>query len=192
HGVLGSPVFYYYPPVAFFVASPFALAGLSTYSAIIAAFFVGYAVSGLTMYLWLKDQAPLPLLGAIVFMIAPYHAFDFYLRGAVAEFFAIACLPFVMLGLRRMIEDRPGGFVITALGYAALIGSHLPFAVLASVFLIAPYLLVSVRGRTQTLLRVGAALALGLVLASIYLVPALLLDRYRDAAVLWKNPYLQP
>src|SRR5882762_6415994 len=41
HGGLGSPVFYYYPPLAFYLASIFVLVGLSIYGSIIAAFFVG-------------------------------------------------------------------------------------------------------------------------------------------------------
>ena len=85
HGGLGSPVFYYYPPLAFHVGSVFALAGLSTYASLIALFFAAYALSGLAMYAWLRNVAERPLLGALIYVGAPYHAFNFYSRGAIAD-----------------------------------------------------------------------------------------------------------
>src|SRR6185503_11404806 len=54
HYDLGSPVFYYYPPLAFYLASAFALTGISTYLALIAAFFAAMLLSGVGVYLWLK------------------------------------------------------------------------------------------------------------------------------------------
>lgn len=194
HDGLGSPVFYYYPPLAFYLGSAFVLAGLSTYAGILATFFVAFIVSGVAMYLWLQDQTPAPggLVGALIYMVAPYHAFNFYIRGAVAESVATAVLPLVMLGLRRLSQERRGGFVLAAVAYAALIGSHLPLAMLASIFLIGPYALIQSRGDVRSLLPIGAALGAGIALAAIYLVPALALESYRDTAKLWHLPVLQP
>lgn len=192
HGGLGSPVFYYYPPVAFYVGSSFVLAGLGVYQALIATFFGAYLLSGAAMYLWLKDQARSPLLGALVYMIAPYHAANFYLRGALAEFVATALLPFVMLGLSRLQLGRRDGFAIVALSYAALVCTHLPLALLASLFLIGPYALIPARRARRQLLTAGAALATGIAVASVYLLPALMLEPYRDAAKLWAHPVLRP
>jgi len=192
HGGLGSPVFYYYPPLAFYVASAFALAQLSTYVALIGAFFAATLLSGAGVYLWLKDQSRAPLLGALLFMIAPYQLFNFYQRGAIAEFFAAALLPFVLWGLKRMIDGRRCGFASTALAYGALILSHLPLAFLGSAFLFGPYALAHGRRSPATLLRIAGALMTGVGLAAIYLGPALALEPYRSAGDLWALPYLQP
>ena len=192
HDGLGSPVFYYYPPLAFYAASAFVLVGLSVYAALLATFFAGYILSGAGMYLWLKDQARTPLLGALLFMVAPYHACNFYLRGAVAEFLATACLPFVMLGLRHLKTRRRSAFVLTAIAYAALICSHLPLALLASLFLIGPYALIQCTREPRLWPYVIAALGAGVLLGGIYLIPALALEPYRDAAKLWENAVLQP
>jgi len=192
HGGLGSPVFYYYPPLAFYAGSVFVLAGVSVYTALLSTFFAAYLVSGAGMYLWLKGQARMPLFGAVAFMIAPYHAGNFYLRGAVAEFAATAVLPFVMLGLRHLGERKAHGFAITAVSYAALICGHLPLALLASLFLIAPYAVIRSYRAPQGWIRLCAALAAGIALAAVYLAPALVLEPYRDAAKLWENPVLQP
>jgi hypothetical protein len=192
HQGLGSPVFYYYPPLSFYVGSPFALAGMTTYAALIATFFTAYLLSAVGMYWWLKPQARTPLIGALIYVIAPYHAFNFYARGAVAETFATAVLPFVMLGVSRLARRERGGFLLVATGYAALIMAHLPFALLASIFLIGPYSLLQTRTQARQLLLIGSALAVGLALAAVYLVPAFALEPYRDTAKLWENPVLHP
>jgi hypothetical protein len=192
HAGLGSPVFYYYPPLAFYVAAPFVWSGVSVYGAILGMFFIGYLLSGAAMYLWLKDQAPAPLLGSMIFLAAPYHSFNFYMRGAMAEFLAMAMIPLVMLGLRRMSERRAGGLPLASLGYAAMICTHLPLTLLASIFLFGPYCLLLGRRDALALGRLGGALATGGALAAIYLVPALALAPYRDVASLWILPTLRP
>ena len=192
HAGLGSPVFYYYPPLAFYVAAPFVWGGLSTYGAVLSMFFVGYAVSGATMYLWLRNRASLPLLGALIFLAAPYHTFNFYMRGAMAEFLATAIIPLVMLGLWRLSQQRMGGLLLTAFSYGALVCTHLPLALLASVFLFGPYTLVKAPLGLRTFASMTSALAAGIALASIYLVPAFGLAAYRDTASLWALPTLNP
>jgi len=192
HDGLGSPVFYYYPPLGFYLASAFALTGLSTYLALIGAFFAATLLSGAGVYLWLKDQTRAPIVGALLFMIAPYQLFNFYQRGAIAEFLATALLPFVLWGLKQMIEGRPRGFGSTALAYGALIMSHLPLTFLGSLFLFGPYVLARGHSSPATLLRIAGALAMGVGLSAIYLMPALALEPYRSAGDLWTLPYLQP
>jgi 6-pyruvoyl-tetrahydropterin synthase related domain len=192
HAGLGSPVFYYYPPLAFYLASAFGLLGLSTFPALVAAFGAATLLSGVGVYLWLKDQTRTPLLGALLFMIAPYQLFDFYQRGAIAEFVATAILPFVLVGIRRILQARREGFWIMALAYAALVMSHLPMALLGSIFLFAPYALARAWKSPPMLLRIGAALALGIALSAIYLLPAVELEQYRSSRDLWAFSTLQP
>ena len=192
HAGLGSPVFYYYAPLAFYAAAPFAVAGLSVYSSVIATFFVGFVLSGVAMYWWLRDRAPTPLLGALIFVAAPYHAFNFYNRGALAEFLATAVLPLIMLGLQRISQQRRGGILLAALSYAALICTHLPLALLASVFLFAPYALVLIVQERRSVAPLAVAFAAGLAVSAIYLAPALALAPFRDTDNLWRRAVLQP
>ena len=60
---LGSPVFYYYPPIAFYVTAIFGLLGVSTYASLMAAFWSSYAMSGITAWHWLKERSSRPVLG---------------------------------------------------------------------------------------------------------------------------------
>ena len=191
HHGLGSPVFYYYPPAAFYLGSAYSLAGLSTYASIVATFMTASVFSGIGMYLWLKGWTRSPAAGSMLFVIAPYHVLDFYARGALAEATAIAVLPFLMLNLRRIIQ-REGGIVGTAIAYACLIGSHLPLALLASLFLVGPYLAWHISKEPVRFISAVVALGLGIVLACIYLVPALTLEPFRDASALWSRPMFQP
>ena len=189
HDGLGSPVFYYYPPLAFYPAGLLGAAGVPTYAAILATFGLGFAASGAAMHQWLKGWTARPLAGALFYMAAPYHVVDFYGRGALAEFCAIALIPLVALGLRRVAEGR--GMALAAVAYAALIATHLPLALLASLFLVAPYALFLAKRRPKALLRFVPPLALGVGLSAIYLVPALALEPWRDAAALWGLPSLR-
>ena len=192
HAGLGSPVFYYYPPLAFYLASPFVWAGLSVYGAILAMFFVAYSASGASMYWWLKDRSSRPALGAILYLAAPYHAFNFYFRGNMAEFLATAIIPVVMVGLAHIVDGKRSGLWTASFGYAAMILAHLPLALLSSLFLFGPYAVLQARRDVGMLTRQAAALGAGVVLAAGYLVPALVLAPYRDTASLWVLTTLRP
>lgn len=178
NGGAGSPTFYFYPPLSFYVSGLIGLL-IPTYWSIVACFGVALTLSGYTMLAWLRDTKR-PLLGAILFMAAPYHVLDFYSRGAQAEFLAISLLPLVALGLRRAGEGRR---VLLAFAYAALILAHLPLALLTSVFLIAPYCLWRRQVRAC-----APSLVTGMAIAAIYLVPALALNAYRHSELLWADP----
>ena len=186
---LGAPVFYYYPPMAFYLTAIFGLLGISTYGSLIAAFWASYALSGVTAWHWLKHHSATParpIVGALMFMAAPYHLFDFTRRGALAETVAIALIPVVAIGLRRVSEGR--GVILAALAYAGIICTHLPLALLASVFLVLPYALRHWRRLPQFALACG----LGIGLAALYLLPALALEKHREVAMLYRSDFLRP
>jgi len=191
---LGGPNFYFYPPLAFWID---ALASVVTanllplsYRLAVSSALILFA-SGLAMHAWLKVETQSPRVavwGAIAYMAAPYHLLDHYMRGAMAEFTAYAALPVVMLGIRSIASGRRGGPPILALGYAALVASHLPTALLASGTIIPAYVLFRARS-WDALWRSAAAGALGLGLAAVYLLPALTLQAWISADAWWVPLY---
>jgi hypothetical protein len=183
---LGASVFYYYPPLSFYLSGLFGLIGFSTYASIVAAFAAAFAASGVGCWHWLKGRASQPLLGAAFFVAAPYHLFDFTARGAQAESLAIAFIPLIAIGLRRIAERR-GGVIYTAVAYAGIVFTHLPLALLVSLFFIAPYALLH-RGHLP---RFAAAVGAGLGLVAIYLVPAFALERFHDVNQLYRADFLR-
>lgn len=184
---LGSPTFYFYPPLAYWIAGGFDAIGFSTLAAINIAGFLVLTLSGFTMHMWLASRATWPRLGAILYMVAPYHLMDFYVRGALAEFTAFIWLPLIALGIARLPERR--GVAMLALSYAALILTHLPVAMLTGIFLIAPLGLHRVWRDRQTLLPLASAGVLALGLASFYLLPALTLQDKISSDLLWTAWY---
>jgi hypothetical protein len=122
-------------------------------------------------------------------MASPYHLLDFYSRGAIAEFIAIAFIPLVAIGVRGAVQGR---IALCALAYAGLILSHLPLALLVSLFFIAPYSIYLCRRELRRLPQVAIPVALGVAISAIFVVPAIALDSYRDSAQLWQYPAFQP
>ena len=133
---LGSPAFYFYPPLPFWID---ALVSIVTANALSVPYRLAVSttvilfLSGLAMHAWLlkiSGKRTAALIGAIAYMAAPYHLFDTYTRGAFAEITAYAVLPVVVLALRLTLEKARWGLPLLALAYAALLLSHLPTALL--------------------------------------------------------------
>ena len=184
---LGTPVFYFYPPIAFYLTGLFGLAGFSTNASLIATFGCGFALSGIACWHWLRGRSNHPLMASAFFMAAPYHVLNYTDRGALAESLAIAVIPILAIGMRRIAEGR-GGLILTAVAYAAMIGTHLPLALLVSAFLVAPYAII--HRRHMRLFAIAVAAGIGL--SAIYLLPALALERFHDLAQLYRSPNLRP
>jgi hypothetical protein len=191
---LGAPTFYFYPPLPFWVTGAIALASgglISAAGALKAGELVFMALSGWTMFAWLRPRAGArgALFGALIFLLAPYHLDDHYLRGAFAEFAAIALLPLLAMGLERAADGKRLGALWLALAFAAVILCHLPIALLAGALLVAPYgawLVWRAKGRrAAAAMWLGFGLAMGAGLAAIYVVPALTLQDWISAEYWW-------
>lgn len=191
-GGLGSPNFYFYPPLFFWVTavidsatggtlSPERLVPLASLALIIAA--------GMAMYCWLlsKVDQRRAIIGAVAYMLAPYHLYDLYGRGALAEASAYVSIPLIMVSLARLGDNRTAFLPLLAVAYSALLLSNLPAALLVTVFLIPPYVVFAARRSASPIRCVAQALfggILGLSLAAIYLVPAIALLPYVSSQAL--------
>jgi len=193
-GGLGAPTFYFYPPLPFWgiaaLNSPLQTL-LSAADQVKVTEFAFLALSGMTMFAWLRTRAGVgwATMGGVLFMIAPYHLDDHYVRGAFAEFAAFAFLPVVGLGLAWVAQQRRLGVVVLAGGWAGVILCHLPTALLTGVTLIGPYglfLLWQARGRRSAVVRTMAfSLLIGTGLAAIYVIPSLTLQDAISAEYWW-------
>lgn len=194
---LGSPNFYFYPPLFFWVTSSFdALSGgsLAPERFVPLGSLAFVIASGFTMNAWLKAHVSggRALAGACAYMAAPYHLYDIYGRGALAEAAAYASVPLVMLALARLGEGRVRYVPLVSLGFAALLVSHLPSVLLVSLFLILPYTVFVARRCEDPLrfvVRAGLGGVLGIALSAIYLIPALALLPFVSAHALSASFY---
>jgi hypothetical protein len=143
--------------------------------------------AGLAMYAYARRTMGRQrgLLAAVVYVYAPYHLADIYVRAALAEYCAFVWMPLALLSLHHVAEAAPTeqGWRrivprVTAFGltYGALWLAHNPTG-LASTPLLAAYVLYRlgmVRGAWRDRLR-GAASALAGAVLGLGIAAALLL-----------------
>lgn len=151
----GYPLFNFYGPLAYYIGGIFAF---FVDSLLATKIMIGLAMigSGLTMYLFAKSLWGKTggLLTATLYLFAPYHAVDLYVRGDIGELWAYMFVPLLFLGLYKvftssiMNNSYPKkshftfdishfqGIVLSTIGFTGIILSHN-----LSAFMITPFLL---------------------------------------------------
>jgi hypothetical protein len=194
---LGSPTFYFYPPLWFWIAA--ALDAVSLHllplgALITAATAAALATSGGAMWVWLRSKgAEKPIIFAVAYMIAPYHLYDIFIRGALAEALGFAMLPIAALALDRLANGKRGGIAMLAAACALLLLTHLPVAFVTAALLLAPYtLFLAWSGKDATIAvkavaggLLGVGIAAGYWLPIIWLTPAISVEAFT-------GPYFTP
>ena len=180
NGGLGSPVFFFYPPVPYYLTSllrPFFPNDQWGLHQLGLAASIALVSSGLTAYLWLRNLADDfgAMLGAILYMAMPYHlAADLYVRAAFAEYWAFVWIPLILYFIHRLVAGHRFAVIGVAVGWALLAMTHLPTTI---TFGALPFLYVVVLApkgkRTRMLAQTTMVVIAGTGLAAIYLVPAL-------------------
>ncbi len=171
----GYPIFNYYAPLSYYVGAGFNLLGFDVLLATKLMMIMGIVMSGLFMYLFVKEVfGKFPgILAGLLYLYAPYHAIDVYVRGDVTEFYAYAFIPLLFYGLYKLyLDNKFNNIIIPALALAGITLSHnltalmvFPFALLFSFYLIII--------KKQTLLNFILVFVFGLLLSAFYFVPAL-------------------
>jgi uncharacterized membrane protein len=177
---LGSPTFFFYGPVPFFVSSifhPFVPDDLHGWHQLGLACSLALVISGLGAYLWLREvsNSKSALFAAIIYMILPYHlAVDFYRRAAIGEYWTFVWMPLVLYFTRRIAAGSRRDVVGLTVTYALLIMTHAPITLIFS--LIPPSYVLFIAEKNQiskALIRTVASMLLGIGLSAIYLAPAI-------------------
>ncbi len=184
----GYPLWIFYAPLAFYVAEFFHLLGFGIAAAIKITWAVAFILSGVTMYRFARKLwGPGPgLIAGLLYVYAPYHLVNIYVRAALAEFFAFALFPWVLQSFWELLEE--GGrrkLAIAALSFGLVLLTHSVTAIFfppVLVLLILYWLILRWRRTGQlpwrsALEALGAGVA-GIALAAIFLLPALTEGRY--------------
>ena len=108
----GYPFFNYYAPLSIYVAFFFRLLGYSYVAALELAQLGGFLVAAGGAYLlarrWLMSQWA-ALVAAAAYTVAPFHLVNVYVRGdSLAEFWAMAFYPLVLLAMDRLLDRDLG------------------------------------------------------------------------------------
>lgn len=176
-GLYGYPLFNYYAPLPYYFGE---LIYFLTGSLMISAK-VMFAVSFIGAYIfmfffasrfWGKQGGG---LAAIFYSFAPYHAVDFYVRGAMGEMWALMLFPAILWAVTRL-EAKPAiiNLLFFGVSIAALITSHNLSAMIFLPFLMLWMALLFWRRKNFKFLWFGFfSIILGLFLSAFYLLPAI-------------------
>lgn len=129
----GYPLFNYYNPLPYYVGGVLSFFLGFLLSAKIL-FFVPLILGGIAMYFLAKEifgKEESAVLAAVLYLFAPYRALDIYVRGAVAESFAISLIPLVLYFALKFIKENTKKYLIYfSLSLAAFFTSHTIMALL--------------------------------------------------------------
>lgn len=181
----GSPVFYFYGPLPFYLSAPFtALFGDASLGVVLASTLM-LAASGLAIYLLCRIYAEpaIALLAAALYMMLPYHfAIDIWYRNAFAEQAAFVFMPLMAYCILSLPNDWRFALGLS-LAFAGQLFSHLPTALLFAPALVVLTLSVAWQARSWAVIAWSAAGGLlGIGLAAIYLLPAATLQNMIQAS----------
>lgn len=189
-GGLGSPTFYFYPPLCYLIGDFLYSTGIATTGS---SLFHGVStltlfLSGITSYRYLRHKQLLEhhaALGALLYMMASYRYVDVFTRSALAEHVAFAWIPLVFLALDHAIESRTmRSVLLSAISWSLLILTNIPATILTAV-LAGCYAIAVLRVSAW---RIWPAVAGGILAAMIcgyYLLPIVHFHPFIQTEKLW-------
>ncbi len=166
----------YYPPLAYYVLALTRIITGSWYSGFWITSLGWMLLGSAGMYLWVREWTTTgrATVAAVVYVIAPYHTFQIYQAVLYAEFAAAGILPFCFLFLSRMFRrSRWVDVVLFSISFSALILTHIPSTIIASLCMAVYGLLILDWTRFKGVaVKVSAALILSFLATSFHIVKA--------------------
>lgn len=170
----GYPIFNFYGPLPYYAGGVFYALGVSGLTATKMMMGLGLLLSGVAMYAAMSDISGVSagVLAGSLYMLAPYHAVQAYVRGAVGEYYTLIFLPLILWSFWRK------KILLGAVATAGLILSH---TILGYVGLFLEGVAVTVLSmKKEQTKKLIAAVLLGLGLAAFFWLPALLEMKYTN------------
>jgi len=190
----GSPVFFFYAPLPFYIEAVPTLLFPNLKPAIQLAWgeWLLISLSGITFFFSAVQRfgTRVALLGSALYMILPYHfEIDLWRRQDLGELAVYIWMPLVLHFTDRLIASGTT-IVGLAISYSLMLVSHLPstflFSICLGVYVLA---LTPIERLPERLGRFAIALGLGIALAAVYWMPALFTEHYVHMDVLWSQYY---
>lgn len=182
----GEPAFIFYPPLSLYLGG--VLTWLLPFPLVLGAYvWLVLALAGFSFYFLCRQffDARAALVGAVVYVLNPYHLLEVHARASMAELLVSVFLPLLLLAIYRLRHAGRGKTAVAAVLFALVALSNIPLAVVtayaAFVFVLAVTL--ARRSGVQPLARLAAAGALGAGLAGFFLLPAWYEKRWVLASV---------
>jgi hypothetical protein len=102
----GDPLFNFYPPLVYYLALIFYRLGFSLIWSIKLVFIFGFVLSTVSMFFLARKffSKPVAFLASGLYNYLFYHAVNAYVRGALADFFTMAIIPFLFLAIINLYQ----------------------------------------------------------------------------------------
>lgn len=174
----GHPLFNYHPVFAYYLGMVFRLFGFSFVVTSKLLFFTSLLLSSLFMYLLAKEFLGKVggVMAASIYVLAPYHAVDIYVRGALTESWAIVFFPLIFWGIYKLIKtEEDNYFILLIFSFFLLFISHntMPLLFIPLAMLWGLYWMLLYR-KLKLLPKLLLAFVWGMALSAFFLLPSLL------------------
>lgn len=188
----GHPILMFLYPLPSYFASLFHILGFSFVDSTKLVFGVGYILSALTMYLWLKEFLPeySAYFGSLLYIIAPYRFVDLYVRGAIGEHVAFIFPPLILYSLLKLSKTYK--FKWTLIGSCSLAGLILSHNAISLMFLpliliYSLYIFFQSKNKKLFAIRYLLFAILGFSLSAFFWAPAFFEGKYTLREILFKG-----
>ncbi|KKT73682.1 MAG: hypothetical protein UW68_C0003G0003 [Candidatus Collierbacteria bacterium GW2011_GWB1_44_6] len=123
----GYPLMQFYPPMPYYPMELMVILGAGYFLPVKIMFALAFLLSGLGMYLFAREFFGKwgGVLASALYVYAPYHSVDIYVRGAMNEAWGMVWFPFVLLYIYKIITRRHSrDFIFLSAALALQLTSH--------------------------------------------------------------------
>lgn len=180
----GSAVFIFFYPLPYMMAFIFHLIGFSIVGSFKIILFLSFAGGAVAYYFFAKQfvRRDVALVSSVLYMIAPYHILNMYVRGDIGELLAYVFIPLIWYSIESFRKKSDVlTLVLGSFFYALLILSHNGVSLLFTPIVLL-YILLFVPTLKKKAL-VSVIIPLGLALSSFFWIPAILESKYTNAKI---------
>ena len=171
----GSPTFVFYPPLVYYLGSLLKFCGLNIEHTTITLFSLALFLSGLNFYIFGRRRWGViaSFVGTLAYMTTPYLARDIFFRGGLSSIFIQAWIPLLWFCTEKAYIKSKWRIGL-AFTWTIIAFTHTSSLLLCAIIWF-PYNLFFLLNRSwKTVISVILSAGLGLGVASLYLLPAIL------------------
>jgi len=185
----GDPYFLFAYFLPYFAGSVFHLIGFSFLDSIKLLLAISFILSGLTMYLWAKDELgeKAGFVCGLFYLFVPYHLVDLHFRVTIAETLSFVFLPLLLFFAKKIIYlPRISTILLGAICYALLILTHQITSLTFTPILISYALFTWLPKKKKSykdLLLYLLSIILGFLLSAFYWLPIIIEAQYTQASL---------
>jgi len=189
----GYPMFNFYPPFFSFISVLIFKLTHNMVLSINLACTLFWMLSGLGMFLLSREfwGTEGGMLSAVLYVYAPYHIADLYVRGAFAEFSSFAFFPFLLFSILKMSRKMSLGAFL--LGVGSIFGLSLTHNIMSMVFfpiaIAFVFYLYFTENRSSWIFPVLGMFVIGLMMSSFFWLPALIEKKFLNLGFLISMRY---